>query len=471
MTRIAVLGVGLIGGSIGLAARRRAEGATVAGWDPDPGALERALERGAIDERLRVGRRGARRRGGLLRVRAGERRWPRLARAALECGGDCVVTDVGSVKVAVLEELAGSGLRRLRPRAVRRRASARGRRGVGRRPRARGAVRGRDLVPDADRAHERHAVRAALPDADVDSGARPSAIAADVHDRLMATVSHLPHVLANVLVGQAARELVEESQGLPATGPSFRDATRVAGANPPLWRDIFVSNREAIARELDAYAEALDDRARAPARGRRRGAGALDRGRAGGSPAPARGPARRRPGERAARPGAQPAGHRGPDRARAGRGRDQHRRHGALPCTGHALRSNRTLGCRGGERRAGRGARRGPRVCRLPGGRRRQASCASIQSIAWPASSCRLPTSRSHIAPRSSERCPTAGSGCAGTCALRTRPPRWRPWPRSGPGSSTRSRAAPVSTWSWSARACAGPTRARPRSTSATPAR
>jgi prephenate dehydrogenase len=66
-------------------------------------------------------------------------------------------------------------------------------------------------------------------------------------------------VLANVLVGQAARELVEESQTLPATGPSFRDATRVAGANPLLWRDIFVSNREAIVRELDAYAGALDE--------------------------------------------------------------------------------------------------------------------------------------------------------------------------------------------------------------------
>ena len=79
----------------------------------------------------------------------------------------------------------------------------------------------------------------------------------------MATVSHLPHVLANVLVGQAARELAEESQGLPATGPSFRDATRVAGANPPLWRDIFVSNREAIERELDAYVAALERRARA----------------------------------------------------------------------------------------------------------------------------------------------------------------------------------------------------------------
>jgi prephenate dehydrogenase len=89
-------------------------------------------------------------------------------------------------------------------------------------------------------------------------GARPTAIPAEIHDRLMATVSHLPHVLANVLVGQAARELVEESQALPATGPSFRDATRVAGANPALWRDIFLSNRDAIVRELDAYAGALD---------------------------------------------------------------------------------------------------------------------------------------------------------------------------------------------------------------------
>ena len=82
----------------------------------------------------------------------------------------------------------------------------------------------------------------------------------------MATVSHLPHVLANVLVGQAARALAEEAQRLPATGPSFRDATRVAGANPPLWRDIFLANREAMERELDAYLDALDAGARRPAR-------------------------------------------------------------------------------------------------------------------------------------------------------------------------------------------------------------
>jgi prephenate dehydrogenase len=174
------------------------------------------------------------------------------ARAALECGGDCVVTDVGSVKAAIVNELAGSDPERF----------------VGGHP-----------LAGAEAAGVEHA-RAELFDGATwyltpiertsgllydrlyrtvtDLGARPIAIAAETHDRLMATVSHLPHVLANVLVGQAARELVEESQGLPATGPSFRDATRVAGANPALWRDIFMSNRNAIVRELDAYAGALD---------------------------------------------------------------------------------------------------------------------------------------------------------------------------------------------------------------------
>ena len=71
-------------------------------------------------------------------------------------------------------------------------------------------------------------------------GARPQAIDADEHDRLMATISHLPHVLANIMVDQAA------GLGEPAVGPSFRDATRVAGANPPLWADILLANRDAL---------------------------------------------------------------------------------------------------------------------------------------------------------------------------------------------------------------------------------
>jgi prephenate dehydrogenase len=80
-------------------------------------------------------------------------------------------------------------------------------------------------------------------------GAVPAAVDAEVHDRLMAAVSHLPHVLANVLVEQASAALGGEV--LPQTGPSFRDATRVAGANPGLWAEIYAANADALGEQLD----------------------------------------------------------------------------------------------------------------------------------------------------------------------------------------------------------------------------
>ena len=77
----------------------------------------------------------------------------------------------------------------------------------------------------------------------------------------MAAVSHLPHVFANVLVSQAAVALGDEDR-LPATGPSFRDATRVAGANSAIWTDIYVSNRDALVESIDdAIARLRDVRA------------------------------------------------------------------------------------------------------------------------------------------------------------------------------------------------------------------
>jgi prephenate dehydrogenase len=88
-------------------------------------------------------------------------------------------------------------------------------------------------------------------------GARPTAIAADVHDRVMAGISHLPHVFANVLVAQMARRLEGDSAPLPVVGPSFRDATRVAGANSGIWTGIYLSNREAIVAAIDDAIERL----------------------------------------------------------------------------------------------------------------------------------------------------------------------------------------------------------------------
>jgi prephenate dehydrogenase len=183
---------------------------------------------------------------------------PDVVREALEAGGDCVVSDVGSTKQAVLAEVEASAL-----------DDADVTRFVGGHPLAGAEASGAEharpdlfeeatwyLTPSKRTSgihYERlYRVISAL-------GAKPTAIDVDSHDRLMATVSHLPHALANVLVRQAARELLEEGQRLPATGPSFRDATRVAGTNPAVWRDIFLTNREALETELRTYIQALED--------------------------------------------------------------------------------------------------------------------------------------------------------------------------------------------------------------------
>ena len=96
---VAVVGVGLIGGSIGLAARERL-GAEVTRLDPAAAALDAALERGALDARRRVAGRGGRRRRGRLRRRAGRRLPAQVAEALVAAPADCVVTDVGSTKRA-----------------------------------------------------------------------------------------------------------------------------------------------------------------------------------------------------------------------------------------------------------------------------------------------------------------------------------------------------------------------------------
>jgi prephenate dehydrogenase len=75
----------------------------------------------------------------------------------------------------------------------------------------------------------------------------------------MACVSHLPHVLANLLVAETAALLSEESQRLPAVGPSFRDATRVAGANSAIWTDIYMSNRDALIAGIDGLTARLGE--------------------------------------------------------------------------------------------------------------------------------------------------------------------------------------------------------------------
>ena len=252
--RLAVLGVGLIGGSIGLAAKRRLN-AEVSGFDPDPGARERALERQTVD-RVSDSIAGAADGAEVIFCAAPVGALPELVSEALSSSGeDAVVTDVGSTKGALVAKVRGPAEGRF----------------IGGHPLAGAETAGvenarADLFEGA-RWYLTPTERSSgvlydrLQRVVSDLGARPQAIDAESHDRLMATVSHLPHVIANVLVEQAAAAAAEESERLPEVGPSFRDTTRVAGANPTIWGDIFATNREAVAREVEGVSERLREAA------------------------------------------------------------------------------------------------------------------------------------------------------------------------------------------------------------------
>jgi prephenate dehydrogenase len=240
VSRVAIVGTGLIGASVGLAAKRA--GAHVVGWDPDSAALAAAVERGSVDEAaasLEDALLGAE----LAVVAAPIGALPEQVRAVLAASREeTTVTDVGSTKAGVV---AAAGSSRF----------------VGGHPIAGSEARGAEnasaalfegqtwfLTANAETDPERyklvHGFVASL-------GAVPAPIAAAAHDELVALTSHVPHVLANVIVNQAGAARVEGHEPLASAGGSLRDMTRIAGANPRVWLDIFVDNaapvREALA--------------------------------------------------------------------------------------------------------------------------------------------------------------------------------------------------------------------------------
>lgn len=248
--RLAILGTGLIGASIGLAAKR-AGVATVTGWDIDPEASAVAATRGAIDTAaltLAAAVAGA----DLVVVSAPVGALAeQVALALADSGEETTVTDVGSTKTAVCAAAAGSE------------------RFIGGHPMAGGEARGpvhanaelfdgatwfltpTDATPPA-RYRLLHGFVG-------DLGAIPVAVDPASHDRLVALTSHLPHALANLLVNQAGATRIEGHEPLAAAGGSLRDMTRVAGSNPRLWTEIFLQNRDAVLESLREHRRLVEE--------------------------------------------------------------------------------------------------------------------------------------------------------------------------------------------------------------------
>ncbi len=240
MPNAAIIGTGLIGTSVGLALR--ASGWFVTGWDPDRDALQAALDFAGIDERADDSDQAID--GAELVVLAGP---PATVVAGLPgLVTQTLVTDVAGIKVPVvaaaghLAHFVGG-----HPMAGREHAG----------PRAASAAlfRGATWILCSDGASPGDLAR--MQEVVTSVGAVPVVMTAAEHDAAVATISHLPQVLASVLVRLAA----EDPHALDLAAGSFRDLTRVALSEPAWWADLLMINQNEVRNVLGSLVEALGD--------------------------------------------------------------------------------------------------------------------------------------------------------------------------------------------------------------------
>jgi len=249
---VGIIGLGLIGGSAGLALRARARADRVVGFDVDGGALAGALERGAITDGAATIEEAS---GGadLVIVATPVDLTPAvLERVAAGSAQGTLVTDVGSAK----KEVVNAGERHL------------GAGFVGGHPMAGSERHGIDaaheeLFDDAWWILTPTPVTDSGSYASVSSfvtslGARPIALDPESHDTLVARLSHLPQLTASALV-DVARVAGEREALLGLAGGGFRDVTRIAASNPDLWVAIIRSNRQAVLESLGGLGGRLEE--------------------------------------------------------------------------------------------------------------------------------------------------------------------------------------------------------------------
>jgi prephenate dehydrogenase len=244
--RLAVVGTGLVGTSVALAAGRG--GTRSRGFDADSGVLKGAVARGAVEPASSLAQAVADAELVVVAVPVGAA--PAVVQEVLDAvGGDVVVTDVASTK-RPLASLAD-------PRFVPGHPVAGGAAGGP----ARAAADLFDaatwfLTPTDTSAAE----SVALVERFVASlGARTVRTDAEAHDRLLALTSHLPHALANLLMLRVAEAAGEDDAPLAFAGASLREMTRLAGANAAVWSDIFLGNADEIATALGGLRASLDE--------------------------------------------------------------------------------------------------------------------------------------------------------------------------------------------------------------------
>lgn len=239
--RAAIVGTGLIGGSIGLALRQR--GWWVVGADQDEAVAAEALSRGALDA---VGPAAD---ADITFVATPVGSAADEARKALASGSG-LVTDVGSVKAPIVAAAADSRFVGGHPMAGSEQEGVAGAR-ADLFHNAVWVLTPTDLTDDNALVKVRSVV-ASL-------GADVVSLAPERHDALVAVVSHVPHLTAATLMALADERSEEHQVMLRLAAGGFRDMTRIASGHPGIWPDICQENSEAICSALDRFIAALHD--------------------------------------------------------------------------------------------------------------------------------------------------------------------------------------------------------------------
>ena len=250
---IAVIGLGLLGGSIGLAVREFLPGAVTTGYDSDPGHRARAAERGLVGTVCDTAAEAVRDADLVVFCVPPGAMGEAAAAIAGAVRPHAVISDVGSCKVSVAKALSEAlpGLAVIPAHPV---------------------AGTENSGPDAGFANLfRHRWCIVTPPADADPahvetltafwqalGAHVEIMDAAHHDLVLAVTSHLPHLIAYTIVGTASDlESVTQSEVIKYSAGGFRDFTRIAASDPTMWRDVFLSNKDAVLEMLQRFSEDL----------------------------------------------------------------------------------------------------------------------------------------------------------------------------------------------------------------------
>ncbi len=250
---VAIIGLGLLGGSVGLAVQAQAPGIITTGYDRDADVRKKARERqlaGTIIDTAADAVRGADL--VILCVPVGAMEVA-AAEFADHLSDHAIISDVGSSKQSVSEALA----RALPGRTIIPAHPVAGTEQSG--PEAGFAAlftnRWCILTPDKD---ADPAATAALSEFWTQLGANVELMDAKHHDLVLAVTSHIPHLIAFTIVGTASDlEEVTRSEVIKYSAGGFRDFTRIAASDPVMWRDVFLNNKGAVLEMLGRFSEDL----------------------------------------------------------------------------------------------------------------------------------------------------------------------------------------------------------------------